>query len=59
MKVDKKRGERILAVKNVVATMAIEDMYLSETMKNNFIELINGTKTTEEIRKELIKKYAR
>lgn len=59
MKVDRKRGERILAVKNVVATMAIEDMYLSETMKNNFIELINGTKTTEEIRKELIKKYAR
>lgn len=44
MKVDRKRGERILAVKNVVATMAIEDMYLSETMKNNFIELINGTK---------------
>lgn len=59
MKVDRKRNEKIIAAQNVVATMAIEDMYFDEDMIRDFNDIINGKKTTEDIIKELDKKYAR
>lgn len=44
---------------NVVATMAIEEMYLSEEFVSELIKVANGEKTSEELRREVIKKYAR
>lgn len=46
-------------IKNVVATMAIEDMYLSEDFLNEIVKISKGEKTFEELRREVIKKYAR
>lgn len=46
-------------VRNVVATMAIEEMYLSEEFVSELIKVANGEKTSEELRQEVIKKYAR
>ena len=46
-------------IKNVVATMAIEDMYFSEDFLNEIVKISKGEKTFEELRQEVIKKYAR
>lgn len=46
-------------IRNVVATMAIEDMYLSKEFINELIKVSNGEKTSEQLRQEVIKKYAR
>lgn len=47
------------SVKNVVATMAIEDMYLRKEFVLELIKVAKGEKTSEELRREVIKKYAR
>lgn len=59
MKIDRKRNEKIIAAQNVVATMAIEDMYFDKDMVKDFSDVINGKKTPEDIIKELDKKYGR
>ena len=46
-------------IRNVVATMAIEDMYLSKEFVNKLIKVSNGEKTSDQLRQEVIKKYAR
>lgn len=46
-------------VKNVVATMAIEDMYLSKEFVNELLKVSKGEKTSEQLRQEVLKKYAR
>ncbi len=46
-------------IKKVVATMAIEDMYFSENFLNEIVKISKGEKTYEELRQEVIKKYAR
>ena len=46
-------------IKKVVATMAIEDMYFSEDFLNEIVKISKGEKTHEELRQEVIKKYAR
>lgn len=46
-------------IKKVVATMAIEDMYFSEDFLNEIVKISKGEKTYEELRQEVIKKYAR
>ena len=46
-------------IRNVVATMAIEDMYLSKEFVNELIKVSNGEKTSDQLRQEAIKKYAR
>ena len=46
-------------IRNVVATMAIEDMYLSKECVNELIKVSNGEKTSDQLRQEVIKKYAR
>lgn len=45
--------------RNVVATMAIENMYFDKSFLNQIIKVDKGEKTTEELRREIIKKYAR
>lgn len=46
-------------IKKVVATMAIENMYFSEDFLNEIVKISKGEKTYEELRQEVIKKYAR
>jgi hypothetical protein len=47
------------SVRNVVATMAIEDMYLNEDFVVELIKVAKGEKTSEALRQEVIRKYAR
>lgn len=46
-------------VKNVVATMAIEDMYLSKSFVKELLKVSQGEKTSEQLRQEVLKRYAR
>ncbi|MBR1390492.1 MAG: hypothetical protein IJ567_03445 [Lachnospiraceae bacterium] len=47
------------AIKNVVATMAIEDMYLKKSFVEGLIKVSKGEKTSEALRQEVLKKYDR
>ena len=49
----------INTVKNVASTMAIEDMYFKKEFLLDMVKAANGEKTYEEIRKAVLKKYAR
>ena len=44
-------------IRNVVATMAIENMYLNRDFISELIKVDKGEKTTEELRQEVLKKY--
>lgn len=46
-------------IRNVAATMAIENMYLSKDFIEELVRVSNGEKTTEQLRQEVIHKYAR
>lgn len=46
-------------IQNVAATMAIEDMHLSKAFVEELIKVANGEKTSEQLRQEVIHKYAR
>lgn len=46
-------------VKKVVATMAIEDMYLSKSFVKELLKVSQGEKTSEQLRQEVFKRYAR
>ena len=52
---DAKRGE---SVQNVVATMAISDMHLSEEFISQLAEVDEGKISSEELRQKVIQKYA-
>ena len=41
----------------VIASMAIEEMYVSDEFMKELLKVSNGKKTTEELRQEIIKKY--
>ncbi len=43
----------------VIASMAIEEMYVSQDFMQELLKASKGEKTTEELRQEVIKKYAR
>lgn len=45
-------------IRNIVVTMAIENMYLSETFVEKLVKVANGEKTSEQLRQEVIRKYA-
>ena len=51
--------ENLLKIQNVTATMAIEGMYFSGSLLDKMITVGNGELTSEEVRQEVIKKYAR
>lgn len=44
-------------IRDVVATMAIEDMYLSREFVEELIKVANGEKTSEQLRQEVLNKY--
>ena len=46
-------------IRNVVATMAIENMPLSKAFVEELMKVGNGEKTSEQLRREVIRKYAR
>ena len=46
-------------IRNVVATMAIENMHLSKAFVEELVKVSNGEKTSEQLRQEVIRKYAR
>ncbi len=46
-------------IRNVAATMAIENMYLSKAFVEELVKVSNGEKTSEQLRQEVIRKYAR
>ena len=46
-------------VQYVVATMAIENMYLSNDFIKELLKVSRGEKTSEELRQEVIEQYAR
>lgn len=53
-----KDTEATRMVQQVAATMAIEDMYLSEEFVLKLIDVAEGRRTSEELRKEVMDKYA-
>ena len=57
MVVENTKSNRKLA--QVIASMAIEEMYVNKEFMKELIKVSNGEKTTEELRQEVIKKYAR
>ena len=46
-------------IRNVASTMAIENMYLSKAFVTELVKVANGEKTSEQLRQEVIRKYAR
>ena len=46
-------------IKTVAATMAIENMFVSNAFLRELLKTTTGEKTTEQLRQEIIKKYAR
>lgn len=46
-------------VRQVVATMAIEDMYFSKDFIEKMIKVANGELSSEEVRQEVIREYGR
>ena len=42
----------------VIASMATEEMYVSQDFMQELLKVSKGEKTTEELRQEVIKKYA-
>jgi hypothetical protein len=46
-------------VAQAVSSMAIEDMYISSKFVSELLKVANGEKSSEELRQEVIKKYAR
>lgn len=54
-----KNTKKARDIRNVAATMAIENMHLNKTFIEELIKVSNGEKTSEELRREVIRKYAR
>lgn len=46
-------------LKRVSATMAIENMFLSRDFINEMLKVSSREKTSDELRQEVIKRYAR
>lgn len=45
-------------IQQVAATMAIEDMHLSSAFIQELLKVSKGEKTSEQLRQEVLKKYA-
>lgn len=48
-----------MAIRDVAATMAVENMHLGKDFINELIKVAKGEKTSEELRQEVIQKHAR
>lgn len=52
-------SEAAREVQKVVSTMAIEEMYFPKDFIEKMLKVASGELTSEEVRQEVIKKYAR
>ena len=57
MHIKKTKGNK--RVQNVLSTMAIENMFLDKSFVLEMLKVSNGEKTSEELRQEVLKQYAR
>ena len=57
MVIENTKSNRQLA--GAIASMAIEEMYVSQDFVQELLKVSKGEKTAEELRREVIKKYAR
>ena len=57
MTFENKKAEK--QVQQVAATMAIEEMYLSDELKAKLLKIAKGEMSSDELRKEVMEKYAR
>ncbi len=57
MEIENTKSNQQLA--QVVASMAIEEMYVSQDFVQELLKVSKGEKTTEELRQEVIKKYTK
>lgn len=48
-----------MKVKQVMATMAIEDMFFSKDFVDKMLKVAEGKLSSEQVRQEVIKKYGR
>lgn len=46
-------------LRDVLSTLAIEDMYLKKDFIRELVMIENGEKTSEQLRQEVIRKYTR
>lgn len=46
-------------LRDVLSTLAIEDMYLKKDFVRELVMIENGEKTSEQLRQEVIRKYTR
>ena len=51
--------ENMRNLKKVIASMAIENMYVSKDFLSELVKVERGEKTSEQLRQEVIKKHAR
>lgn len=49
----------IIEVKQVMATMAVEDMFFPKEFINKMIDVAEGKVSSEQVRQEIIEKYRR
>ena len=57
MVIENTKSNRKLA--GVIASMAIEEMYVSGDFVQELLKVSKGEKTAEELRREVIKKYTK
>lgn len=48
-----------LKVKNVISTLAVDNMYLSESFVKELLKVSNGEKSSEQLRQEVLKRYSK
>jgi hypothetical protein len=53
------KTDNTIKVRNVAATMAIEDMYLDEDFIREMIKVANDEKSADDVIKEIVQEYAR
>ena len=57
--IEVKATKETMALRDVAATMAIENMYLDKEFVEELLKVERGEKTSEELRQEVIKEYGR
>lgn len=54
-----KEKDNIMAVKHVASTMSLEEMYFPKEFLREMVKVAKGEISSEEVRKAVIRKYAR
>ena len=57
--IEVKNTKEMIQLRRAVSSLALEEMYVDDDFLNEMIKVSNGEKSSEELRQEVIKKYAR